>query len=140
MVDMATIAEFWVPASETALGATFEEVPSLVCKIEQVIAADDFRMWLSGADLSTIDSALEADSTVTTHSVLRSDDDSWLYNIEFSAEIADIIVVVVEEGGTVLAATATNGKWTIQLRFPTREDASQVYEQLTARDIQVNIT
>lgn len=107
---MATIAKFQIPASDTALGATFEDVPSLICEIEQAIATDDFGIWLSGADLSAINSALEADSTVTAHSVIRSDDGSWLYNIRFSDEITGIVSLIVEEGGTALEARAKNGR------------------------------
>ncbi|WP_226479145.1 bacterio-opsin activator domain-containing protein [Natrinema amylolyticum] len=136
---MATIAKFQIPASDTALGATFEDIPSLVCEMEQAIAIDDFGIWLSGADISAINSALEADSTVTVHSVIRSADESWLYNIRFSDEIIGMISLIVEEGGTALKARAKNGRWTVELRFPTREDVSQVYEQLRGRDVQVDV-
>lgn len=137
---MATIAEFQISASDTALGATFEAVPILVCEVEQVIAADGLGIWLSGANLLTINSALEADPTVVEHSVITGHDDRWLCNIGFSDDISNLFFVVVEAGGTMLAATAKNGIWTIRLRFPVRQDASRVYEQLTEQDIQVDIT
>lgn len=137
---MATIAEFRVPARDTALGATFEEVPSLVCEIESVIATDDHGIWMSEADLSAINAALSSDQTVMSYSIVTSDDDRWLYDIEFSDEITENFAIVVEEGGTLLEATARNGVWTIQLRFSAHDDARRVYEQLSERDIQIEIT
>ncbi|ADB60139.1 Bacterio-opsin activator HTH domain protein [Haloterrigena turkmenica DSM 5511] len=137
---MATIAEFRIPASDTALGATFHAVPSLVCEIEPVIAADEFGMWMSGADRAALNAALREDRTVRDHSLITSDEARRLYTIHFSNEIAENFSLVAEEGGTMLAASARAGMWTIRLRFPARENASRVYERLAARDIQIEIT
>lgn len=137
---MATIAEIRVPASDTALGTTFDDIPSLGCEVEQVIAADDLGIWLQGANLSTLNAALDGDPTVVAHSVIRGDDESWLYNIEFSEAIAELFFIAVEERGTMLSATATNRRWTIRSRFPDREAVSCVYERLTERGVSVDIT
>ncbi|MFC6766766.1 helix-turn-helix domain-containing protein [Natrinema soli] len=137
---MATIAEFRVPTSDTALGATFEEVPSLVCEMEPVVATDNLGVWFSGSGLSKIYPALSEDRTVMTYSIIRSNENRWLCSIEFSDEISELFSLVLDEGGTLLTATATNGEWTSRLRFPAHENVSRAYERLAERDIQVEVT
>lgn len=137
---MATIAEFRIPASDTALGATFHAVPSLVCEIEPVIAADEFGIWMSDVDHAALNAALRADRTVRDHSLITREEAGWLYAIDFSTEITENFAIVTEADGTMLAASARTGMWTIRVRFPARENASRVYERLAARDIQIEIT
>ncbi|WP_207586974.1 helix-turn-helix domain-containing protein [Halomontanus rarus] len=136
---MATIAEFRLSADDSALGSAFDDVPSLTCEMEQVIAANDLGMWMSGADRSTIEAALEADPSVDNYSEVTGDDDRWLYNIEFGDDVTDLFSMVVEEGGTLLTASATNGLWTVRIRFEDREDASRIYDQMKERNVHADL-
>lgn len=136
---MSTIAEVQVSARDTALGSSFEEIPSLVCEIEQVVAADGLRIWLSGAELSSLNAALEKDPTVVVHSVVSGDSERWLYNIDFSEEVTELFSLVVDEGGTMLTATAMNRRWTLRLRVPRREAVRRVHERLAERGIRLEI-
>lgn len=136
---MVTVAEFRVPANETALGATFEAVPALVCELKPVIAAANLELWLGEADLASINAALERDPTVETYSPITGTAERWLYEIEFVEAVSELRSLIVAEGGTVLAATARHGTWTLQLRFPSHDAVSRVYERFSEREIPVEM-
>lgn len=137
---MTVIAEFRIPADETALGTTFEELPDLVCKMEQVIVAEDIGLWMSGANQLSLNAALEADPTVEEFSESIAEDERWLYTITFAEEVADLFSIVVEEEGTLLTAVAEQGMWTFRIRFPDRKHVSRVYERLTEHGLTVEPT
>lgn len=136
---MATIVEVQVAAHDIALGRSFEAIPSLDCKIEQVVAADDFAVRLDGADLSSLTAALDTDPTVVTHSVLSGDGEQWLCTIDFADEVSELFDLVVAEKGAMLAAEAKNGRWTLRLQFPHQDAVSRVHDQLAERGIRIDI-
>lgn len=138
---MATIAEVQLSAEETLLGTTFERVPDLECEMEQVIAADDFGLWMRADETgrSTLEAALAADPTVEAYERVTTESTRWLYTIECTDAVAELFFLVVEGGGTILTASGSNGRWTLRLRFPDRESIGQVHERLIERGLSVNL-
>lgn len=137
---MTTISEFCFPAAETVLGEAFERLPSVSCELEQVAIADKPGIWFQGADRHEIEDALEADSTATDFNWVTNRDDEHLYKLEFVEEFDERIAIIMNEGGTVLSASASNGSWFIRLRFPDRNAVRRVYERFDNRGITINIT
>lgn len=104
---------FAVPASSSNYSVTYENYLGS--------RTPGLELWLSGAAKPAIDTALRGDPTVVSYSTITERNEQWLYNIDFSDEIAELFFIVVEEGGAMLAATARDGMWTLRLRFSTHE-------------------
>jgi len=58
---------------------------------------------------------------IGNYSQISSDGDRWLYDIEFEPDTVDPFEIVLEEGGTVLSASASNGTWLLSVRVVDRE-------------------
>jgi len=107
---MTSIADIEIPADGTGTGELFESVPSLTCEMERVIASSGHGLWLSGPSQSEVEDALDEAGAIGNYSQISSDEDRWLYDIEFEPDTVDPFEIVLEEGGTVLSASASNGR------------------------------
>jgi len=136
---MTSIADIEIPADGTGVGGLFEAVPSLTCEMERVIASDGHGLWLSGASQDDVEDAIEEASAITDYSLISSDETRWLYDITFDPDTADIFELVLEEGGTVLSASASSGTWLISVRVVDRECVSSLYDRLVENDLSVTI-
>ncbi|ELZ10334.1 helix-turn-helix domain-containing protein [Natrialba aegyptia] len=136
---MTSIADIEFTADGTGLGDLFEAVPSLTCEMESVIASQGHGLWLSGPSQEMIDDALATSSAIDEYSLINSDDDRWLYDIEFTPETVNVFELVIEEGGTVLSASASNGTWLLSIRVLERDHVSSLYDRLTEDDVSPTI-
>ncbi|MWV41221.1 helix-turn-helix domain-containing protein [Natrialba sp. INN-245] len=127
---MTSIADIEIPADGTGLGELFETVPALTCEMERVIASSGHGLWLSGAAQPKIEDALAETSAIGSYSCITSEEERHLYDIEFEPETVDPFEVVLEEGGTVLSASASNGTWLLSVRVIDRESVSTLYDRL----------
>ncbi|OVE86215.1 helix-turn-helix domain-containing protein [Natronolimnobius baerhuensis] len=132
---MTSIADIEIPAAGTGLGDLFEDVPSLSCEMERVIASSGHCLWLSGATQDEIERALATSSEIEAYALVSEDTDRWLYDIEFDPETVDPFTVVLEEGGTVLSASASNNTWLLSVRVVDRENVSTLYDRLVDNDV-----
>lgn len=132
---MTSIADIEFSADGTGLGELFEAVPSLTCEMESVIASSGHGLWLSGPSQDEIEDALTNASTIGDYSLINSDDGRWLYDIEFEPDTVDVFETVLEEGGTVLSASASNGTWLLSIRVVDRENVSSLYDRLVENDV-----
>ncbi|WP_255169031.1 helix-turn-helix domain-containing protein [Natrononativus amylolyticus] len=137
---MATLVDLHAPASETALGTTFERVPSLECELEQAAVAGFPGVWCAGVARSDLEDALAADPSVERYELLRTrDDESFLYNLELADEITEILKIPIDEGGTILAASAADGTWLFRMRFPDRCALSRTFDRIRDRDVDTEV-
>ncbi|WP_254523306.1 helix-turn-helix domain-containing protein [Natrinema caseinilyticum] len=127
---MTSIADIEISADGTGTEELFEAVPSLSCEMERVIASSGHGLWLSGPSQSEIETALDEASAIGPYSQISSDEDRWLYDIEFEPDAVDPFEIVLEEGGTVLSASASNGTWLLSIRVVDRESVSTLYDRL----------
>ena len=132
MRQMTSIADIQIQADGTGTDELFAAVPSLTCDMERVIASSGHGLWLSGPSQSAIEDALERASAIETYARISSDEDRWLYDIEFEPDAIDPFELVLEEGGTVLSASASNGTWLLSVRVVDRESVSSLYDRLDA--------
>ncbi|MDZ7730200.1 MAG: helix-turn-helix domain-containing protein [Natrialbaceae archaeon] len=95
-------------------------------------------MWFSDVGRASLEQALERDATIDRYEYLSAVEDQLLYSVGFSGN-DHIFAIVVATGGTVLTATAGDGRWTLQVRAPQRDAMSQIYDRLDARDMTVDI-
>ncbi|THE63476.1 bacterio-opsin activator [Salinadaptatus halalkaliphilus] len=136
---MTSIADIEIPAEGTGLGELFETVPSLNCEMERVIASSGHGLWLSGPPQDDVEMALEEADAIGEYSLISDDDDRWLYDLEFDPDTVDVFAVVLEEGGTVLSASASSGTWLLSIRVVDRECVSSLYDRLVENDISPTI-
>ncbi|RKD97213.1 helix-turn-helix domain-containing protein [Halopiger aswanensis] len=132
---MTSIADIEIPADGTGLGELFEAVPSLNCEMERVIASSGHGLWLSGASQDDVEAALAESTEIEEYTMISSDGDRWLYDIEFDPDTVDPFTVVLEEGGTVLSASASNDTWLLSVRVVDRESVSTLYDRLVDNDV-----
>ncbi len=132
---MTSIADIEIPADGTGTGQLFADMPSLSCEMERVIASSGHGLWLSGPSQSEIEDALNEADAIGTYSQISSDEDRWLYDIEFEPDTVDPFEIVLEEGGTVLSASASNGTWLLSVRVVDRESVSSLYDRLDDNDV-----
>ena len=136
---MTTVVDLNIHATDTVMGSVFEAVPSITCEMEQAIASEGYRLWIAGPDHQEIGVALEDDPTIEAYSALLSGDERWLYDLEFTDDAVDVFDVIADGQGTVLNASATDGRWKLRVRFPERDDVSRTYDDLVDRDATVDL-
>ncbi|SDK21827.1 helix-turn-helix domain-containing protein [Natronorubrum texcoconense] len=132
---MTSIADIEIPAEGTGAGELFEAVPSLTCEMERVIASSGHGLWLSGPSQDAVEEALNDATAIGDYALINSDDDRWLYDIEFEPDTVDVFDLVIEEKGTVLSASASSGTWLLSIRFTDRESVSSLYDRLDEEDV-----
>ncbi|TYL38005.1 bacterio-opsin activator [Natronococcus pandeyae] len=127
---MTSIINLEISGEGTGLTALVNAVPSLTCEAEEGIASNGHNLWLSGASKEDLEAGLAEASTIEDYSLISGTEEKWLYNVEFTPETIDIFEVVLEEGGTILDASAPDGSWVLNIRVEERNDASSIYETL----------
>ncbi|WP_440765261.1 helix-turn-helix domain-containing protein [Natronorubrum sp. DTA7] len=132
---MTSIADIEIPAAGTGAGELFEAVPSLTCEMERVIASSGHGLWLSGPSQDAVEEALDDATAIGGYALINSDEDRWLYDIEFEPDTVDVFDLVIAEKGTVLSASASNGTWLLSIRFTDRESVSSLYDRLDEEDV-----
>ncbi|MCU4924772.1 helix-turn-helix domain-containing protein [Halobacteria archaeon AArc-dxtr1] len=136
---MTAIADLELAAGTAGLGELFDRVPDIRCEMERVVASGERNLWLSGRDRDAVEAALDRSDRIVDWTHLCERDDRRLYSVAFDGETVDIFDQVVDAGGTVLRATATDGSWQLRARFSERERVSDLYESLRAAETRPRI-
>lgn len=99
-------------------------------------------VWFAGSDTETADTALDADPSVASHTLVTDGAERCLYRLEWaeSAGITTLLDVLRNREGMIQSAAGTAGKWTLDFLFPSRDALADVYETCTASDMQIEIT
>jgi len=142
---MSTIAELAVPAAEVALGGTLEAVPDVDVAVERVVAADPEHVmpyvWFAtdSSTLAAVDDALAADPSVDDATRLVARDDTALYRIEWTSDVAVTVSLLTDAHATVLDATVENTRWQFRMLFHDRATLSRTYEFATEQGLSIEI-
>lgn len=142
--NTATIAELTIPGDDFALGESITTLDGITFEAERVVAHNSDHVmpyvWASGDGLdgTTIDTALQTDGTVADFEVLVALTDERLYRIEWSARI-DMLVHLLAEEGTILAASGTTDGWHLRILTPEHEALSQINDACKANGIGLDI-
>lgn len=129
---MSTIAEFRLPTEDTALSVALEHAPDATVELEPSVSKTLPCLWISDADRDTVEIALESDPTVESFELLveTETDQRMLYDITFGEEAQRVWDELLDEGGSLLEATATEGWWQIRMRFLDREELCETNDRL----------
>ena len=137
----ATVAEVTASAADFALTETFAQCSDAQIEAERVVAQDDRIIpfvWVSHENIEGVHQVLEGDATTANIEVLTDLDDERLYRMEWVDRIDALVYVLVEENGTVLSASAENGRWVLRLLFADREALGRTYDH--CRDVGLDLS
>ncbi len=138
-----TIAEVAFPADEFALGKTLETLDSVRFDIEQVVAYNRNQfmpfVWAGTADRREVETAFEADESVRDFQFVGGFDTESLYRLEWVRDIELLTQILVEENGTVLAATGKDDRWNLRLLFSNHNAVTRTYEYCRRRGIDLDL-
>jgi hypothetical protein len=140
----ATVAEVTASAADFALTETFAQFGGVQVEVERVVAQDDRIIpfvWVRHEDIEAVHRALEDDPTTANVEVLTDldDDDERLYRMEWIDRIDALVYALVEEDGTVLSASAANGRWVLRLLFADREALGRTYDHCQELGLDLSI-
>lgn len=131
---VGTVAEVEVPVEEFALHETSTELGAVGFEVERVVAHDPDHVipfvWVSGEDANeeAIEAALDADPSVQSSESLAAFNDEWLYRMDWGNHVETLVRVLVEEDGTVMAASGRDETWNLRVLFPERDGLSRTHE------------
>lgn len=132
---MTSIVNFEISGDGTGLSELFEIVPSLTCEAEATIASNGYHLWCSGPPKEELEAGLAEASLIEDYTLINSTGKKWLYNVEFEPEMVDVFELALEEGGTILDASAIDGSWVLDIRVQERSDASSIYDKVEANGL-----
>jgi predicted DNA binding protein len=130
----ATIAEVELHADEFTLYDSLSALDGLQYEVERFVASGSDRVmpyvWASGEEFSSeeINAALAEDASVEHVELLADLGDEWLYQMDWIDDIDTLVQILVEEEGTILAATGNQRVWHLRILFSERESLSRTYE------------
>ncbi|WP_458209330.1 helix-turn-helix domain-containing protein [Haladaptatus sp. NG-SE-30] len=138
-----TVVELEMPAEEFALKQTLSSVEGVKFEIERVVAHSRGRVmpfvWVSNGDREGIQTALEDDPSIDEIELLADLEDEWLYRMEWVDQIETLVQILIEEEGTVLAASGNKGSWNLRILFAERDSVSRTYEYCEESGLSLNI-
>lgn len=129
-----TVVEVNIPTSQFALRQTLSEIPHIEFEIERAVAHSSDRVmpfvWVSGndTDREKFEEIISDDSSLDLYELIADPDDEWLYQMEWISEIETLVQILVEEEGTILAATGTDEGWNLRILFPDRDALSRTFD------------
>ncbi|MFC5972261.1 helix-turn-helix domain-containing protein [Halomarina salina] len=158
-----TVAELRLSAEDLALASSFERRPDLSIRVEPVAAsrpAHPFSFaWVGGEggdadptqvrrgrgareddDVGGLLDALAADPTVDVRSVLARRSGMALCELGFCDHVSLVADVVTSRDGTVLSASATDGEWSLRVRYATREALAETVSTLDRFDVEARLS
>jgi predicted DNA binding protein len=114
-------------------------VPELSLEVERVAArGPDWVMscvWIATGSGDEITAALEGDPTVTQVVKTEQFPEELFCHLEWSDAVKERIRDMVDHEGSILAATVTEGRWRIRVRFVSRDQLDDFREHFAEREV-----
>lgn len=140
---MSVVGEFTVPAEAFALEHTLAAVPDVELEADQVASHSTMGvlpfLWLTRGDADAVRQAFEDDDTVTSVTVADELDDVC-YRMQWQDGVCDMIDRMVDHHAAIVRARASDGEWTLRLRFAAESMVSefQAYFRERGTDFEVH--
>lgn len=140
---MCTIVNAMVPTAEFALHDTFEEMPLATFETVRTAVHDTNQpmpfLWAAAPEPDALDAALRADATTDTVQVVTRTDGRRLYRIQWRPRTCAFLRTLVESDGSVLEASARDGRWAFKLLFPDHRTVSRAYDRCQEQGIDLRV-
>lgn len=133
---MVLIAEFSFPSDAFALSDALEQFPDVVVEAGRIAAHSPSAtlpvLWASEGDLEGFLAALPEDPSVEEVQASVEFDEEVLLHLVWTDPVREFVEEMIDHKGTVLEASATDGRWRVRLRFVTRaqfEEFREYYDE-----------
>ena len=129
---MTTRSVLTIPLEEIALSETAGQLPDVYFYVEQTAMADTddtLNLWVATEDSAAIDGALEDDPSVTDYERLKGNDDEYLYRVTLAKEVRLVRELIHGYDGTITEVYGDADGWTLEVRFPDREQFSELDDE-----------
>lgn len=139
---MVTKVELRVPADEMALAEAASSLGTGRIQVEETAFCQDawsLHVWLDSTRDDAIAAALDADPSVSTYAMIEQRDARTLVGVDLQEPLSTC-EVVRRCGGTVYEAYCRDGSWTLEVRFPDRDQVSRAADRFDERDVTVEFT
>lgn len=138
-----TVAELAIPSDEFVLRQSLTTIEGLTVEVERVAAHNGDSVmpyvWLRNGDKDVTEAALADDPTVEQVEMLANLESEWLYKMEWVDQIETLVRILVEEEGSIMAATGNETRWMLRILFPDREALSQTYDYCRNHDLSLDV-
>lgn len=128
-----SIFEFELPSREFVLDRTLSRFESVTVEPARTAAYGGEHtwpsIWIHGTERIEAGSLLIDDPDIAACSPVLDTDDERLYRIRWSEQARDRINAVCSEEATLQAASASDGRWTLCVSVPEREQLARLYER-----------
>jgi len=140
---MCTIVTAMVPTTEFALQDTFAEAPLARFETVRTAANDTSQpmpfLWAAAPEPDAMEAALRGDTTTDTVQRFSRTEERRLYRIDWQSRTCSLLRTLVEDDGTLLEATAHDGRWEFKLLFADHRAASRTYDRCQDREIDLTV-
>lgn len=138
---MTLLATFSLPAAAFTLGPVLDLDDVDRIEVDCTIPARDGTMpyfWVWGSDLEGVQSALDAEPSIDSVTLVDELEEARLYRAEWDAAVSDVLGATRVSGG-VLREVAGVDDWTLELLFEEREDMQQFATHFETDSVDVEL-
>jgi hypothetical protein len=140
---MGVLAQFNYRPDGFVLAETVEDAPDVELEVIQMMGTspDQFHLWvwIHGAERDQIDSALNADSTVSDFVRYTETEIQTLYRIRVRNTEQNTYRLWVEVGAELCKKEYRDGWWRCTIRLPDREELSAVRDWFDTNEIEYRL-
>lgn len=137
---MWTIATLTIPARELPLAQMLKQVPDCDCRVKQVAFGNDDRslfVLFRGVTADTLEGALSDDPSVAGFSLVRTEGEALLYNLDLAESMILPIQIFKRTHATVETAHGDATRWTFEVRCSDRSSLSVISDEFDRRGIEM---
>lgn len=128
------IASFSISPESLALAETTETLPAIDVEAERIAAHSmEWTMpclWVGHSNFDTVDEQLRSDSSVDNIVEIDRVGEEAYYQVEWSGDVKHRINSYIDKSGSLLEAHLTDGRWSIVLRFVSRDQFNTFCDHL----------
>lgn len=138
---MWTLATISTPTDEMPLTETLDRFPECEFRVDQSAfetSNSHLSIWFRNVDADELTAALDDDPSVDDYSQVASEGEEMLYNLELDNELIVPMEILQEQEASVEKAHGRGSRWVMEVRFPGREELSNVSDSFEDYDITVD--
>jgi len=141
---MSIIAAFSAPANSLSLGQCIENQPSAEIEIERVVPMRQgtfpyIFVW-NFTNYELFEETANSLPDIIFLSIVEKFDDGRLYKLVWDRQEHKLISNVIRNDGVLLFARGDSVKWKFEFRFPTRDNVSQFFSDVSNESIDLELT
>lgn len=139
-----TIARFHVDASDFGLEETLDSFPDATFECERGVESVDGALmplvWARDVERSGLGARLDADTSVERARLVEDCGSDRLYHVEWAGTVRTIARMLTEGAISVREARLTDGRWSLEVLFPSRTCLSRAYRLCEDFGVNVDVT